>query len=51
MNIFQFIYISCNMSLERIATDIVDSRLELAKKLGAHIVVDGKSQDLNETGN
>ena len=51
MKIFQFANISCNMPLDRIATDIVDSRLELAKKLGAHIVVDGKSQNLKETGN
>ena len=51
IKIFQLVYISWNVFFDRIATDIVDSRLELAKKLGAHIVVDGKSQNLKETGN
>ena len=33
-----------------IVTDIVEQKLELAKKLGADILVNGKHQDLAEIG-
>ena len=33
-----------------IATDIVEERLQKAKQMGADVVVDGKKEDLKETG-
>ena len=33
-----------------IATDIVEERLQKAKQMGADIVVDGKKENLKETG-
>ena len=38
------------MSVCSIVTDIVEQKLELAKKLGADILVNGKHQNLKEVG-
>lgn len=37
-------------TLFSIATDIVEERLQKAKQLGADVVVDGKTENLNDTG-
>ena len=37
-------------TLFSIATDIVEERLQKAKQIGADVVVDGKTENLKDTG-
>ena len=38
------------LSLYSIATDIVEDRLQKAKQIGADVVINGKTENLKDTG-